>query len=355
METLTDFEVMSGYGEEPTPAAPAPAPAVPAAPAPAPAEPAPAQEFNPDREIDAMSQKYFKDLNANPNLPLSAKLASARGFLATETAIKDQRAKLQAEKQNSLYKDLQMQNAEMSLREQRMKMEQAQNTARYQGALSEQIKGTMFNPELTPQQKRDQIDAIKISNNAAVASNPDIGKLFDTADSILPKRPEPRTFAQEMDIGKVMSYVKTPEELELVQSGDPKTIGFFMEMKQREEKKNSENEELRREAEKEDRAVALSLAKSDFRFMTPKEEKDLNVDDNDPNKGKYLTPESNANGRLLVQMARGAEGIKAYDALSDADRFKLIQEARAEVAIRKLEEAEKPQSNADVKAKNLVQ
>lgn len=338
------YNVMEDYGKTGV-FAPEPTPAT---------EPAPVEEFDPDKEINAISQKFFKELDADTKVSNEMRMQLERGFISTLEEVKKQRATLQAEKETSLVKSLQARTSELAIEEARFKNEQAKKAAGYQSGLASSIKQTMFDDKLTPEDRLRQIDQLEINNNAVISANPDIKKMIDAARDQLPKRPEPLTYAQKTEIGTAMNYVKTQDDYDIVTSGDPTAVGFFMEKKKIEEKKNSDNLEERKAAEKQDRDLALSFVKSEYRFMDSKEEEELGVDDTDPNKGKYLTPESNANGRLLVQMAKGAEGIKAYDALSDADRFKMIQESRAEVAIRKLEEESNKKSDAEIKGANIV-
>lgn len=351
MATLKDYEIMAGYDEKSAPApTPAPAEATPPAPAkePAPMEP----EFNPDKEISAISQKYFKELDSTSGLNERSRMRLEQGFLANLGAVKAQRAKLENEKQTSMMNDLRMKEMQGNLNEQRYKFQQAQNIAKRQAGLAEQVKGVMFNPELNPDQQRDYVNALRIQNAAAISSDPATKSIFDTTIEMLPKKKYPQDMSDtlQMQVGEALANANPDEQVAISKlSDDPVALGYYLQVQKSRKAQADKDEEKREAARKEERTVALDLIKKTPKFMDEDERDKNKVDPSDTN--PYLTSESQTTLQSIVTMTRGAKGLQEYmDAPDDRTRYEIGLKAQTELMKDLLEKQDNPKSS-DNKAK----
>ncbi len=313
-------------------------------PAPAPAEkaPAPEPEFDPEKEIAALDEKYFRDLNANPGLSNRDRLRSAQGFLANSAAIREQRANLEKEKQESVINGLRAKQLEGSINEYRSKAQEAQNLAQNRSQLSESVKGVMFDPKLTPDQKRDYVNAIHIQNNATVSSDPTLKSVFDNARDMLPKK----KFAEDMSdtlqaqVGEAMANAKDADELASINklSDDPKALGFYLAIQKNRKALAEKDEEVRETNRKELRASVVKLASELPKFMDEKEREENRVDPGDKN--PYLTPDSQTRLKTLIGVTRGAKGLEEYEKLDDRGRYEMGMQISIEALKGQIEDQE---------------
>lgn len=337
---LKDYEVMAGYEEpEPAPVREAPAPA--ARPAP---EEAPAPEDTIDRDINAMSQKYFKDLDSTSGLHQQDRLRLEQGFLANLGAVKEQRAKLENEKQVSLINGLRAQEMEGSIKENRMKMAQAQNISMRQQELAGQVQSVMFDPSLNGDQKRDYVNGLRIQNAAFVSSDPTAKSIFDSTVDMLPKPKYPEEMSDTLKIQVGEAYANAKDEDEkasiLTLSKDPMALGSFLQVQKNRKALADKDEETRETNRKELRSSVVKLATDLPQFMDEKEreEKGVSMDDKNP----YLTEKSQTNLKTLIGVTRGAKGLEEYESLDDRGRYEMGMKVSIEALKGQIEAQENP-------------
>ena len=115
---------------------------------------------------------------------------------------------------------------------------------------------------------------------------------------------------------------------EVVLKGDPVEIGFYERIIAAQKMEQSEKLSERKSAAKEYRSTIMDLAKDPPSFMDEDEAFAAGVSSQDPNASRYLTPESQQKGRILIGLLSGQEGLAAFEQLSDAEKRDAIMVAQ---------------------------
>jgi hypothetical protein len=328
-ETLTD--PMTGF--DPT------RPEAPQAPAPAPQQ---NYEFDPQREITPLAGRFFADVEANPNLSREAKLRVQAGYLTGIEEVREQRSKIENERMRSLLDRQRLEEGNMALAEMRRKQEDAARSAERQMTVADTLKG-IRDSDLPPEEKQRQFNEAKINLAGDYVTNPTVKTIFDTVESEIPKPVEPFRITDSVKTSLIVEE-GLPEWL--VNSGDLELIQRAKMINDLDKKARSDNEKMIKEARKQRTDMTLALAEKPPSFIAEKDLPDT-VSSNDPNRLKYLTPESQQRGRDLMLMAYGPDAVKAFNQLgTDADRYEAIMEARNVALMKLVGELQKPEGEA---------
>jgi hypothetical protein len=329
-ETLTD--PMAGYDPSRTDV---PQPAAPAQPA--------GYEFDPRKEIDPMAGSFFSQVEANPNLSPEAKLRVQTKYLAGLEDIQAQRQKIEGERLRNTLNRQEIERSNLALSEARRKQEDAMRAAERQKGVADTLKG-IRDSDLPPEEKQRQFNEAKISLAGDYVTNPTVKTIFDTVESGLPKPPEP--LLSRTDVKSLIVDKNVPTEIALLAQENPEVARVWMEMEDIRKKGESNDAKQINEARKQRTEMTLALAKEPPKFFTEENLPDT-VSSNDPNRLKYLTPESQQRGRDLMLMAYGPDAVAAYNQLAtDADRYEAIREARDKVLLGLVEDLQKPETEA---------
>jgi ribulose bisphosphate carboxylase small subunit len=325
------------------------APAAASAPAFSPPPPEPEMEdtsfeFDPAKEITPMTRQFFSDLDSNKQISEQTRMRLSQGYLAGVDQIRAQRSKLEAEQRASLLSDLQIRKLNSDLQQERIKMETLKQQGGRQAVIADQIRQVRYG-DYAPEQQRQLIEQIEVDNLPAIATDPNLKTMVDTVKKQLPARQEPQLLTPAQ---RIAAAAATGEYIP--EDADPALVGILTGYAEAEKKKMSDVEEERKNALKTQETIAIDLAKRTPKFMDEAMRIEQGVAESDTN--KYLTPESQANGRIIVKLAKGEEGLKEYDTLPDEDRYAVINEARMELLVKQLQQRQTPP--AEVKANSLV-
>jgi succinate dehydrogenase flavin-adding protein (antitoxin of CptAB toxin-antitoxin module) len=328
-ETLTD--PMAGYDPN---SAMQPQP-------PAPAQPA-GYEFDPRKEIDPMANKFFADTNADRNLTPEFRNRIQAQYLQGMADIQAQREKIEGERLRNTLNRQEIERSNLALAEARRKQEDAMRAAERQKGVADTLKG-IRDSDLPPEEKQRQFNEAKISLAGDYVTNPTVKTIFDTVESGLPKPTEP---FEVSDATKTSLIIDDGLPEWLVNSGDTELIQKAKMLSDISKKAQSDDAKQIKEARKQRTEMTLALAKEPPKFFTEENLPDT-VSSKDPNRLKYLTPESQQRGRDLMLMAYGPDAVAAYNQLgSDADRYEAIREARDKVLLGLVEDLQKPEKEA---------
>lgn len=329
VETLTD--PMAGYDPN---SAMQPQP-------PAPAQPA-GYEFDPRREIDPLAGKFFSRVEANPNLSPEAKLRVQTRYLAGLEDIQAQRQKIEGERLRNILNRQSIEENQLALTEARRKQEDAARAAQRQMTVADTLKG-IRDSNLPPEEKQRQFNEAKISLAGDYVTNPTVKTIFDTVESEIPKPVVQRQLTDATYTELVVDYGLPTW---LVESGDMELVGKAKRLVDLKRKEESDDAKQIKEARTQRTEMTLALAKEPPKFFTEENLPDT-VSSSDPNRLKYLTPESQQRGRDLMLLAYGPDAVAAYNQLAtDADRYEAIREARDKVLLGLVEDLRKPEKEA---------
>jgi len=328
-ETITD--PMAGYDPNRTDAPQAAAPPQPAG-----------YEFDPKKEIDPMAGKFFSRVEADPNLSPEAKLRVQTKYLAGLEDIQAQRQKIESERLRNIMDRQTIETRNQAFAETRRKQEDAARAAQRQMTVADTLKG-IRDSNLPPEEKQRQFNEAKISLAGDYTSNPTVKTIFDTVESEIPKPVKP---FEVSDATKTSLIIDDGLPEWLVNSGDTELIQKAKMLSDISKKAKSDDAKQIKEARKQRTEMTLALAKEPPKFFTEENLPDT-VSSEDPNKLKYLTPESQQRGRDLMLVAYGPDAVAAYNQLAtDADRYEAIREARDKVLLGLVEDLQKPEKEA---------
>jgi hypothetical protein len=320
-ETLTD--PMAGYDPNRTDA---PQPAAPAQPA--------GYEFDPKKEIEPMAGKFFSRVESNPSLSPEAKLRVQTKYLAGLEDIQMQREKIESERLRNIMDRQTIEARNQAFAETRRKQEDAIRSVEQQKGVADTVKGIIAS-DLPPEEKRKQIAMYEIDNAATLYANPSIRNTVDAAKSLIPVPAEP--LYSTKDMRDKMERGVPPE---IAMGGNPVEIGYYERFAAAQEKEMSDKLEDRKAAVKEYRSTIMDLAKEPPSFFSEEEAIEAGVSSKDPNRTKYLTPESHQKGRILIGLLKGSAGLAEFETLSDADKREAIMVAQREAMLQALQKAD---------------
>ena len=320
-ETITD--PMAGYDPARTEAPQASAPAQPAG-----------YEFDPKKEIDPMAGKFFSQVEANPNLSPEAKLRVQTKYLAGLEDIQAQRQKIESERMRSMLDRQRLEEGTLALDEMRRKQGEIARAAEVQKSAAGTVKGILAS-NLPAEEKRKQIGMFRIDNAAAIATDPALKSIVDTTDGMIPKVLDPIYSTEDMR-NKIEKGVPS----EVVLRGNPAEIGIYERVMAAQEKEKSDKLEDRKAAAKDYRSTIMDLAKEPPSFFSEEEAIEAGVSSKDPNRTKYLKPESQQKGRILIGLLKGSAGLAEFETLSDADKREAIMVAQREAMLQALQKAD---------------
>jgi NADPH-dependent ferric siderophore reductase len=328
-ETLTD--PMAGYDPN---RIDAPQPAAPAQPA--------DYEFDPRKEIDPMANRFFADTNANRSLTPEFRNRIQSQYLQGMTDIQAQREKIEGERLRNVLNRQDIERGNMAMAEARRKQEDAMRAAQRQMTVADTLKG-IRDSDLPPEEKQRQFNEAKISLAGDYTSNPTVKTIFDTVENEIPKPVKP---FEVSDATKTSLIIDDGLPEWLVNSGDTELIQKAKMLSDISKKAQSDDVKQIKEARKQRTEMTLALAKEPPKFFTEENLPDT-VSSKDPNRLKYLTPESQQRGRDLMLVAYGPDAVEAYNQLAtDADRYEAIREARDKVLLGLVEDLQKPEKEA---------
>jgi hypothetical protein len=326
-ETLTD--PMAGYDPNRTDA---PQPAAPAQPA--------DYEFDPKKEIDPMANKFFADTNADRSLTPEFRNRIQSQYLQGMTDIQAQRDKIESERLRNIMDRQTIEARNQAFAETRRKQEDAARAAENQRIGTETVNGILASG-LPPEEQRKQIAAYEVNNAAKIVTDPALKYALDAAKGQIPVPTEP--LYSTKDMRDKMEKGVPPK---IAMGGNPVEIGYYERFAAAQEKEMSDKLEDRKAAAKEYRSTIMDLAKEPPSFMTADQASAAGVAvqpierGGDPNALKYLTPESQQRGRILIGLLKGSAGLAEFEKLSDADKREAIMVAQRDAMLQALQKAD---------------
>jgi hypothetical protein len=291
-------------------------------------------EFDPKKEIDPMAGKFFDTVENDPRLSRSAKTRLQTGYLNGIDDIQAQRRKLEDERLRGIMDRQSIERNNMAFAEARQKQDAVARAAEQQKGVADTVKGIIAS-NLPPEEKRKQIAMYEIDNAATVYSDPAIKNTLDTAKSLI-QVPAEQLYSTE-DMRDKMEKGVPPE---VVMGGDPVEIGYYERLAAAKEKETSDKLEDRKAAVKEHRSTIVELAKEPPSFLSEEKATEAGISRQDPNRLKYLTPESHQKGRILIGLLKGPAGLAEFEKLSDADKREAIMVAQRDAMMQALQKAD---------------
>ena len=290
-------------------------PARPTLPRPQPQAPAqPGYEFDPQKEITPLGGRFFDKVENDPRLSRSAKTRIQSGYLDGIDDVQAQRQKLESERMRSMLGRQRLETGNMAIAEMRRRQDEIARQTEVQKTAAGALRG-IVGSNLPPDEQRKQIAAFKLENAASIYADPALRYTVDAAESMVPPPMAPLYSTKDMR-GKLEAGVPP----EVVLKGDPVEIGFYERIIAAQKMEQSEKLSERKSAAKEYRSTIMDLAKDPPSFMDEDEAFAAGVSPKDPNAARYLTPESQQKGRILVGLLSGQEGLAAFEQLSDAEK-----------------------------------
>jgi hypothetical protein len=301
-----------------------------------------AYEFDPRKEIDPMANRFFADTNADRNLTPEFRNRIQSQYLQGMTDIQAQREKIEGERLRNALNRQDIERGNMALAEARRKQEDAMRAAQRQMTVADTLKG-IRDSNLPPEEKQRQFNEAKISLAGDYVTDPTVKTIFDIVESEIPKPVKP---FEVSDATKTSLIIDDGLPEWLVNSGDTELIQKAKMLSDISKKAQSDDAKQIKEARTQRTEMTLALAKEPPKFFTEENLPDT-VSSNDPNRLKYLTPESQQRGRDLMLLAYGPDAVAAYNQLAtDADRYEAIREARDKVLLGLVEDLQKPEREA---------
>lgn len=292
---------------------------------------APAQaatyEFDPSKEITPMAGRFFADVEADPNIPSAEKLRIQAGYLQGIGNIREQQAKIVAERTRSIMDRQAIEKNQLALAEMRQKQDDVARLAERQKSMADTVKG-IVDSKLPPDEKRKQIAMYKIDNAAVIATDPATKMIYDTAEGMIQKPIEQYSLS---DAEKTRLIMDDGIPTWIVQSGDTDLIQKAKGLSDAAKKEQSENEKEIEEARKTRSSLITDFAKFEPETMDEASREAAGVSGKDTN--PYLTSASQNKGRMIVELVYGGEGLATYDTLPDSERIKMIYRAQRDLVV----------------------
>lgn len=318
-ETLTAEDPMSGFDPNRT------------SPQPLLRSPAPDNyEFDPQKEITPLGGKFFDQVENDPRLSRSAKTRIQSSYLDGMDNIQEQRQKIESERMRSLMDRQRLEQGNMALAEMRRRQSENVRQAEVQKTAANALKG-IVGSNLPPEEQRKQIAAFKLENAASIHADPALKYTVDAAESAIPVPLDPLySTKQQADM-----IAREGMPTFIATSGNPTLMREWREYDATKKKLQSQDEAEVKEARKKYSESVGKLADFTPSFI-PEDKLPIGVSDDDPNRLKYLTPETQDKGRKLVAViSNGDPDVMAqYETLSDAERMDFIKDAQIQLLLR---------------------
>jgi hypothetical protein len=291
-------------------------------------------EFDPKKEIDPMAGKFFDTVENDPRLSRSAKTRLQTGYLNGIDDIQAQRRKLEDERLRGIMDRQSIERNNMALAEARQKQDAVARAAEQQKGVADTVKGIIAS-NLPPEEKRKQIAMFEIDNAATLIGDPATRAQVEAAKGVILK-PDPLYSTSDM-----RDKIEKGIPPEVVLRGNPEEIGFYERTIKIGEERRSTDKEVVKEARKRESAQLVEFSKFKPEFIA---EDDLpaDVSRNDPNRLKYLTPESQYEARKWIGALGGKDALTQYETLSDADKKDFIRDMQIGIMSGKFEEMQRP-------------